>query len=105
MVKVFVRITVVASVVCGLAFAVQAGASADTPREMRLLGRGLETMFDDRVISYNSPSRDSPTTVSGPLNSGTSTGSNQYYSVGNVINSGDFSNGNGVLSPKSGRAG
>lgn len=94
MAKAFVRIAVIALAGCGMAFSVQVGASADTPREMpfdRLLGQGLQ------VIAYNSPSHDSPTTVSGPLNSGKSTGSNQYYSVGNVTNSGDFSNNNGGL--------
>ncbi|MFG2075999.1 hypothetical protein [Nonomuraea maritima] len=101
MVKAFARIAAVL-VGCGMAFAVQAGASADTPRETpSAFGQLLGRMLDDRVIAYNSPSHDSPTTISGSLDSGRSTGSNQYYSVGNVINSGDFSNGNGVLSPRS----
>ncbi|GAA1024416.1 hypothetical protein Aple_084780 [Acrocarpospora pleiomorpha] len=50
----------------------------------------------NRLISYNSPTSNSPVKcVNGPENSGNSTDSGNYTSLGNPVNSGNFSNTNG----------
>ncbi|MFI7128988.1 hypothetical protein ACIBQ1_25020 [Nonomuraea sp. NPDC050153] len=72
----------------------------------KLVGADLDTVLrtlpgvfcGNRLIAYNSPSPNSPTTcVNGPENSGNSTNSGNYHSEGNPINSGNFSNANGAV--------
>ncbi|WP_206061516.1 hypothetical protein [Nonomuraea basaltis] len=98
----------IVAVGCG-ALLVTITASATTPpREesllARLLGADLGTVITalptmlcgNRLISYNSPTPNSPTTcVNGPENSGNSTNSGNYQNEGDPINSGNFSNSNG----------
>ncbi|TDD38407.1 hypothetical protein E1286_36310 [Nonomuraea terrae] len=104
----FVRISMIAAIGC-VASLTQSTASADTPlRERSALARllggidlnsALSTPAENRLIAYNSSMPDSPTTVSGPANSGISTNSGKYFNEGIPINSGDVSNNNGVFDP------
>lgn len=93
---------------CGALLTATAAPAAAAPRDdsllTRLVGADLGTVIKalpgvlcgNRLISYNSPSPNSPTTcINGPKNSGNSTNSGNYRSEGNPINSGNFSNANG----------
>ncbi|MEV4108769.1 hypothetical protein [Nonomuraea sp. NPDC049695] len=84
-------------------------ASASTPPRAHSLLAGLfgadlgsvvsalpSVFCGNRLVSYNSPAPNSPTTcVNGPANSGNSTNSGNYHNDGDPINSGNFSNANG----------
>ncbi|WP_218041249.1 hypothetical protein [Acrocarpospora macrocephala] len=70
----------------------------------RLVGADLGSLVSalpsllcgNRLISYNSPTYNSPVRcVNGPVHSGNSTDSGNYTSLGNPVNSGNFSNTNG----------
>ncbi|MFG1705059.1 hypothetical protein ACFLIM_17865 [Nonomuraea sp. M3C6] len=93
---------------CGMLMAPSGASAAEPPPEgsalTRLVGADLGTLIEalpgifcgNRLISYNSPSPNSPTKcVNGAENSGNSTNSGNYWSEGDPINSGNFSNTNG----------
>ncbi|MFI6707552.1 hypothetical protein ACIBF7_14015 [Nonomuraea sp. NPDC050478] len=100
---------VVAMTASGMMTAGSGMSAADpepqAPSELsRLLGADLGTVLHmvpgvfcgNRLVNYNSPSSNSPTKcVNGAENSGNSTNSGNYYSEGDPINSGNFSNVNG----------
>ncbi|GIH28389.1 hypothetical protein Aph01nite_66990 [Acrocarpospora phusangensis] len=106
--RAWVRAVVVATAGWG-AFLSAPAVWADSPASersqlARLLGADLGNVFEalpavlcgNRLISYNSPTSNSPVTcVNGPANSGNSTDSGNYSSRGNPVNSGNFSNTNG----------
>ncbi|MEO3875478.1 hypothetical protein ABGB18_42420 [Nonomuraea sp. B12E4] len=94
---------------CGALLTATSVSAAEDPEEGSslldwLIGADLGTVAQalpsvfcgNRLISYNSPTLNSPTTcVNGPVNSGNSTNSGNYHNEGNAINSGNFSNTNG----------
>jgi hypothetical protein len=108
--RAFVRIAVIAMVACiPLLGANSASAAEETEGDSllaQLVGADLGTVLEalpgvfcgNHLISYNSPSPNSPTKcVNGPENSGNSSNSGNYHNEGKAINSGNFSNANGSL--------
>ncbi|MET7327216.1 hypothetical protein [Nonomuraea sp. NPDC005650] len=108
--RAFVRIVASVAVGCGVLLSPTAASAAPEPGDGSLLtelvGADLGTVLrtlpgvfcGNRLIAYNSPSPNSPTTcVNGPENSGNSTNSGNYHSEGNPINSGNFENANGAV--------
>ncbi|WP_218135771.1 hypothetical protein [Nonomuraea jiangxiensis] len=94
---------------CGALLTANSASAVAEPEEggsllYRMTGADLGTLIEalpsvfcgNRLISYNSPTLNSPTKcVNGPENSGNSTNSGNYHNEGNAINSGNFSNTNG----------
>ncbi len=90
---------------CALALsAPPAWADPEPSGLSRLLGADLGTVVGlvpsllcgNRLINYNSPVDNSPTTcVNGAIASGNSVDSGNYANRGNPVNSGNFSNANG----------
>ncbi|GAB1819449.1 hypothetical protein [Herbidospora sp. RD11066] len=81
-----------------------AWADSEPSSLSRLVGADLGSVIGlvpsllcgNRLINYNSPSIDSPTTcVNGPVASGNSVDSGNYTNEGNPVNSGNFANTNG----------
>jgi hypothetical protein len=107
-VRAWVRVAVIVAAGCGAVLSAPAAWADPSPSERselaRLVGADLGSVLGtlpallcgNRLISYNSPTSDSPVKcVNGPENSGNSTDSGNYSSHGNPVNSGNFSNTNG----------